>query len=90
MLTILIRYKGNNGRAKKFVEEMISSGIVDLIKSEEGNLKYDYFFPVNDDETVLLVDSWVNQEALDKHHKLLYMTFLEDKLSESLSADQDL
>lgn len=38
MLTILIRYKGNNGRAKKFVEEMISSGIVDLINSEEGNL----------------------------------------------------
>ena len=73
MLTILIRYKGNNGRAKKFVEEMISSGIVDLIKSEEGNLKYDYFFPVNDDETVLLVDSWVNQEALDKHHKLPLM-----------------
>ena len=73
MLTILIRYKGNNGRAKKFVEEMISSGIVDLIKSEEGNLKYDYFFPANDDETVLLVDSWVNQEALDKHHKLPLM-----------------
>ena len=73
MLTVLIRYKGENGNAKKFVEEMISSGIVDLIKSEEGNLRYDYFFPVNDDETVLLVDSWVNQEALDKHHKLPLM-----------------
>lgn len=70
MLTILIRYKGENGSAKKFVEEMISSGVVETIKNEEGNLRYDYFFPVNDDETVLLVDSWTNQEALDKHHKL--------------------
>ena len=73
MLTVLICYKGENGSARKFVEEMISSGVVEAIKNEEGNLRYDYFFPVNDDETVLLVDSWTNQEALDKHHKLPLM-----------------
>ena len=67
-ITINIFYTGRNGNAKKFAEEMIESGIVRDIRAEEGNLKYEYFFPIDDDETVLLIDSWKNQEALDKHH----------------------
>ena len=40
MLTVLIRYKGINGNAKKFADEMISSGIVEEIRKEEGNIRY--------------------------------------------------
>lgn len=68
-LTINIYYTGVNGSAKKFAEEMISLGIVDKVREEEGNEKYEYFFPMNDKETVLLIDKWKNEEALDKHHK---------------------
>lgn len=64
-----IYYKGHNGSARKFVEEMISKGIVDKIKAEEGNERYEYFFPIDDSETVLLIDCWKSQEALDFHHK---------------------
>lgn len=67
-ITVNIYYTGENGNARKFVEEMISSGTVSLIKQEEGNIKYDYFYPVEEKETVLLIDSWENQEAIDKHH----------------------
>lgn len=48
---------------------MVESGLVERIRNEEGNLKYEYFFPMDDDETVLLIDIWENEEALDKHHK---------------------
>ncbi len=48
---------------------MISSGTVAKIKAETGNLKYDYFFPMGDDSTVLLIDSWSDQEAIDIHHE---------------------
>lgn len=68
-LTINIYYTGKNGNAKKFAKEMISSGLVDRIRAEEGNEKYEYFFPMDDDETVMLIDRWKNQEALDFHHK---------------------
>lgn len=67
-ITINIYYTGRNGNAKKFAEEMVASGIVRNIRAEEGNLKYEYFFPMDDDETILLIDSWKNQGALDKHH----------------------
>ena len=73
MLTILIRYQGKGGSARMFVNEMISSGVVSKIRQEEGNLRYEYFFPLDDEESVLLLDSWKNQEALDEHHKLPLM-----------------
>ncbi len=66
--TINIYYTGTNGSAKQFAKEMIESGIVNEIRSKEGNLRYEYFTPFDDDETVLLIDSWENQEALDNHH----------------------
>ncbi len=68
-LTINIYYSGTNGNARKFAEEMLSRGIVDRIRAREGNLRYDYFFPVDDAETVLLIDSWESQRALDVYHK---------------------
>ena len=67
-IVINIYYTGADGNARKFAEEMTSTGIVDEIRAEEGNLKYEYYFPMNDGETVFLIDSWMNQEAIDKHH----------------------
>ncbi|MBE6835112.1 MAG: antibiotic biosynthesis monooxygenase [Ruminococcaceae bacterium] len=67
-ITINIYYTGENGNAVKFAEEMEESGIADRIRNEKGNLRYDYFFPMNDGETVLLIDSWENREAIDIHH----------------------
>ena len=90
-ITINIYYSGTNGNARKFAEEMISSGIVDEIRAEEGNLKYEYFFPMNDSETVLLIDSWKNQQALDIHHKspmILKIISLREKYSLSMKVER--
>lgn len=67
-ITVNIRYTGANGNALKFAEEMIASGTVDAIRAEEGNLRYEYYQSLDDPETILLIDSWANQEAIDKHH----------------------
>lgn len=67
-VVINIYYTGTNGAARKFAEEMESSKTAAAIRNEEGNLRYDYFFPMADPETVLLIDAWENQQAIDKHH----------------------
>lgn len=77
-ITINIYYKGENGNAKKFAKEMVSSGIVDRVRAEVGNLKYEYFLPFDDEETVLLIDRWKNEEALDIHHKSEMMRQIAD------------
>ena len=67
-ITVNIYYSGKNGDAKKFAEEMLSSGVVSDIRAEEGNIRYDYFFPMEDAETVLLIDCWEDQSGIDRHH----------------------
>ncbi len=68
MITVHLYYKGKNGSARAFAEEMESGGIADRIRAEEGNLRYQYFQPLDDPETVLLIDSWTDQAAIDAHH----------------------
>lgn len=67
-ITVNIYYTGKNGNAKKFAQEMVSSGIVKEIRAEEGNIRYEYFFPMEEEETVLLIDSWKDQKSIDVHH----------------------
>lgn len=67
-ITVNIYYSGKNGNARKFAQEMVSSGVVDNIRAEKGNIRYEYFFPMDDEETVLLIDSWEEQHSIDVHH----------------------
>ena len=78
MITINIYYKGTNGSARRFADEMDQSGTADAIRAEKGNIRYDYFFPKNDRETVLLIDSWEDQDAIDRHHASPMMKTISD------------
>lgn len=77
-ITIHIYYTGKNGNAVKFAEEMEKSGTADAIRSKVGNLRYEYFYPFNDKETVLLIDSWRSQKDLDAHHHSSMMKIISD------------
>ena len=67
-ITIHIRYQGEGDHARRFAEEMEQTGVARRIREEEGNEGYDYFIPMRDDGSVLLIDSWRDQAALDAHH----------------------
>ena len=64
-ITMQLYYTGSNGSAQLFVKEMEETGIATKIRQEPGNLAYDYYQSLSDPETILLVDSWKDQEALD-------------------------
>ena len=68
MITVNLYYKGENGNARTFAEEMEASGIAENIQKEPGNLRYQYFLPLDDPEIILLIDSWTDQAAIDAHH----------------------
>ncbi len=67
-ISVNLYYYGKNGSARRFAEAMERSGIADAIRNEEGNLGYRYFVPIDDPETVLLIDCWRDQAAIDAHH----------------------
>ena len=68
-ITVNLYYTGEGDNARLFMEEMESSGTADMIRAEEGNLRYEYFISASDPHTVLLIDSWESQEVLDRHHQ---------------------
>ena len=59
-ISVNLYYHGANGSALKFAREMKETGIADAIRAEEGNLRYQYFQPLNDLET--------DQAAIAAHH----------------------
>ncbi len=65
---ILTEHPEFDGNAKKFAEEMVSCRTVSDIRAEDGNLRYVYFFPLEDKDTVLLIDSRWDQQSIDTHH----------------------
>lgn len=101
MITVNLYYQGKGGNARAFAEEMEASGIAEAIRKEPGNLRYQYFLPLDDPETILLIDSWTDQAAIDAHHATPMMAQLaalrekydlhmtaERFVSESLGADE--
>lgn len=68
-LTIHLYYTGRNGSARAFARAMTESGLAEAVRQEEGCESYAYFLPMDDPETVLLIDRWRDQAALDAHHK---------------------
>ena len=76
MITVNLYYKGANGNALAFAKEMEASGIAESIRKEPGTLRYQYFQPLDDPETILLIDSWTDQAAIDAHHASPMMTQL--------------
>ena len=71
MITVNLRYTGKGNAALNFAKELTESGTVATIRAEKGNCRYEYYQPLFDespDKTVLLIDQWVNQAAIDAHH----------------------
>ena len=68
MITLHLYYTGTGGAARAFAEEMVRRGVVAAIRAEDGSLRYEYYFPMDNPETVLLIDQWRDQAALDRHH----------------------
>ncbi len=67
-ITIHLYYTGEGDNARRFAREMLESGLVERIRAEEGNERYAYYLPLEKTETVLLIDRWRDQAALDRHH----------------------
>lgn len=54
---------------EKFLEAIKSEGIDLACRAEDGNIKYDYYFPADGSDELLLVEKWRDAEALAVHGK---------------------
>ena len=65
---MMLTYHGEGNNAVNFAKEMMESGIVEAIRKLDGCIQYAYYFPYDHHNTVILIDEWKDQDALDAYH----------------------
>lgn len=67
MIVVNVRYFTKPGMRDAFYEAVMKSGVPEKSRAEEGNLKYDYYFSVDDPDEVFLLENWKDSEAFEFH-----------------------
>lgn len=65
MILMEVRYTMKRFGADEFLEQVAPYAA--MSRQEEGNYMYDYFIDTTDDDTVLLLEKWENDEILAAH-----------------------
>lgn len=76
MIVLNVTYKCKPDAREKFLEAIVAEGIDIASRAENGNIKYDYYTPVEGNDELLLVEKWRDADALAEHHKLPHFTRL--------------
>ena len=77
MLTLLVKYTDKPGCREKYADQVISSGLLDAIRAENGCLRYDYYFSVQEENVILLVEQWESEKLQQEHMQHPNMTRLQ-------------
>ena len=70
MIVLNVTYKCKPDMREEFYEAIMTEGLDEACRNEEGNIKYDYYIPTDDSDDFLLVEKWRSEEDLAKHGTL--------------------
>ena len=66
---IMITYLAKPGCKQAFVDAVTEAGILSLIRQEDGCRHYQYYYPADQEDIILLVEEW---ESIQ--HQQVHMT----------------
>lgn len=67
MIVLNVTYQCKPDLREAFLERILAEGIDEKSRSEAGNIKYDYYLPVDSGDDLLLVEKWQDADALAAH-----------------------
>ena len=67
MIVLNVTYRCKPDMRDAFLERIMAEGIDEACRAEKGNLKYDYYYPADDGDELLLVEKWQDAAALKVH-----------------------
>lgn len=70
MIVLNVTYKCKPGMREGFLNAIAAEGIDSSSRAEEGNCKYDYYLSAADNDELLLVEKWQDQDAVSAHGKM--------------------
>ena len=67
MIVLNVTYRCKPDLRDEFLEKIYTEGIDTASRSEEGNIRYDYYTPMDGSDDLLLLEKWRDAEALAVH-----------------------
>lgn len=77
-LLLCVTYTAKHGEKEKFIDEVSAGGILEKIRQEDGCLQYEYYYATQDEDKIVLVEKWENEEKQQIHMKQPHMEQLKD------------
>lgn len=60
-------YKVKVGKRDEFIKKVTEAGIITASRQEPGNLLYHYYYPIDSNNSVLLIEAWTDTNAQEAH-----------------------
>jgi len=85
MIVLNVTYKCKPDMREEFLEAIMTEGIDVASRAEEGNIRYDYFTPVEGEDELFLLEKWRDADAFAEHCKQPHFIKLGEIKSEFVS-----
>lgn len=66
-VTVIVTYKTLPGKAEAFFKAITENGIAAGVRQEPGNKGYSFYLPLEEKDTLVLIEKWDNEAAADEH-----------------------
>ena len=67
MVVLNVTYHCKPGKRDQFLDIITAEGIDVTSRGEDGNIKYDYYKALGDENELMLVEKWADDASLDRH-----------------------
>lgn len=67
MIVMNVTYKCKPNMREAYLERLRAEGVGEGSRADEGNIKYDYYRSVDDENELFLLEKWEHEEGLKKH-----------------------
>lgn len=88
MITIIVNIKVKQDKKADLIK--IMKELIDESSKEEGCISYDLYESNDDSNSLVLVEHWASQNAIDLHNKTPHFISIGPKLKELASIDVNL
>ena len=67
MIVLNVTYKADKDRLCAYLKAIREEGLDAASRAEAGNIRYDYYFPADGSDELLLMEKWRDEEAFALH-----------------------
>ena len=67
MIVLNVTYKCKPDMREEFYEAILTEGLDVACRNDDGNIKYDYYTPLDGSDELLLLEKWRDAKALEEH-----------------------